>query len=96
MLKQVYVINENGYLQEILVKEFDEQGNYIEELAENIITVDPPQGLYKAKWTGIEWIEDMTQEEIDALNNQPYEPTEEQQRLTDLELAIAEILGGGL
>lgn len=76
MLKQVYEINENGYLQEIQVAEFDEQGNCTEELAENIVTTDIPQGLYRAKWTGTEWIEDMPQAEIDALNNQPKEITE--------------------
>mgnify|MGYP000957589972 CR=1 FL=1 len=76
MLKQVYEIDDLGYLKEICIKEFDEHGNCKEELAENVIIVGVPQGLYRAKWTGTEWIEDMSQTEIDALNNQPKEPTE--------------------
>lgn len=98
MLKQVYVINENGYLQEIKVAEFDEKGNCLEILESNTITTDVPQGLYKPKWTGTEWISSMTEAEyIVTLPELPErEPTEEQQRITDLELAIAEILGGGL
>lgn len=92
MLKQVYEIDEFGYLKEISVKDFDEQGNCTEELPENIITVDPPQGLYKHKWTGIEWIEGLTQEEIDAINNVVTEPTLED-RLTIAEDTINFLLG---
>lgn len=97
MLKQVYEINELGYLKEIYVKEFDEQGNCTEELAKNIIAIAPPQGLYSAKWIGTEWIEDMTQEEIDALNNQPRELSEiEQLKISQAEQfeTILELLGG--
>ncbi|MEL7646972.1 MAG: hypothetical protein AAGU76_02710 [Sedimentibacter sp.] len=85
MLKQVYDIDEFGYLKEIKVAEFDEQGNCLDEHAENIITTDIPQGLYRKKWTGTEWIEDMPQEEIDALNNQPKEPTENEQLRADVD-----------
>lgn len=73
MQKQVYKVDESGYLQEILVKEFSEHGDCTEELAENIIVTDVPQGLYRARWNGTEWIEDMAQEEIDELNNQSRE-----------------------
>lgn len=76
MLKQVYEIDELNYLKEYYVKDFDEHGNCLEELSENMITKDIPQGLYRAKWTGTEWVEDMSQAEIDELNNQPMEPTE--------------------
>lgn len=96
MLKEVYEIDNNGHIKKIYLKEFDNNGNCIEDLKENIVTVQPPSGLYRAKWTGAEWIEDMSQEDIDELNNQPKVLTEEQQRLLDLELAIATILGGGM
>lgn len=77
MLKQVYKIDSSGYLQDILIKEFDEDGNCIEELPPDIITIDPPQGLYGYKWTGAEWIETTTEEEyIATLPEQPHEPTE--------------------
>lgn len=91
MLKQIYEIDELRHLKEIHVKEFDEEGDCVEELAENIITTDIPQGLYRAKWTGAEWIEDMSQEEIDALNNKPRELSKEEileQRINELELYI--------
>jgi hypothetical protein len=78
MKKQAYEIDENGYIKEIYVVEFDEKGNPLEELTENMVIIDPPQGLYRAKWTGTEWIEDMTQEEIEILNNQPRESTTEE------------------
>lgn len=71
MKKQTYEINENGHINEIYVVEFDEEGNPLEELAENIVAINPPNGLYRAKWTGTEWIEDMTQKEIDELNRRP-------------------------
>jgi hypothetical protein len=77
MIKEVFKIDENGYIIEKHVVEFDKEGNPLEELGEDIITVTPPDGLYRAKWTGIEWIEDMSQEEIDELNKQPEkEPSE--------------------
>lgn len=41
--------------------------------------IKPPtdnQPFYRAMWTGTEWIEDMTQEEIDALNSHPRELTD--------------------
>lgn len=94
MKKQVYEIDELGYLKDIYVKEFDEQGNCTEELAENIVATDIPQGLYRSKWTGTEWVEDMPQAEIDAKNNVPRTLTEEQQRLLDLETAMTQVLGG--
>jgi hypothetical protein len=76
MKKEVFEIDENGHILERHVSDFDEQGNPVNELSPNIVAISPPDGLYCAKWTGTEWIEDMSQEEIDALNNQPHEPTE--------------------
>lgn len=87
ILRQTYKITTDGYLTEIQVAEFDEQGNCTEELPEDIITVDPPDGLYRTKWTGTEWIEDMTQEEIDEMYNKHIELTESDLIL----LAIAEL-----
>lgn len=75
MDKEVFEIDENGYIKEIYVVEFNEEGSPIEELASNIVATQPPQGLYRARWAGTEWVGDMVQEEIDALNNQSKEPT---------------------
>lgn len=87
MLKQVYKIDSNGLIEEILVKDFDEQGNCVEELTEDIITVDPPQGLYRAKWTDSEWIETMTEEEHIATLPEPpeSEPTLEERNRADID-----------
>jgi len=87
MLKQVYEIDINNCLKEIHVKEFDEQGNCTEKLADNIITIDISQGLYRAKWNGTKWLEDMPQVEIDALNNVIAEPT-----LEDRILAVEDVI----
>lgn len=72
MKKQVYEIDDNGFVVEIYVAEFDDDGNPIEDLAENIITFDPPDGLYRPKWTGTEWVEDKSRakfEEDEFLNS---------------------------
>ena len=68
-MKQVYKIDSEGhYIEPVLLKKD-------EEIPLNHIETQPIDGLYRARWTGVEWIEDMTQEEIDALNNQSKEPT---------------------
>ncbi len=77
MLKQVYKIDTEGFLIEPLIKNFYEDGNCTEELPDDIITVDPPNGLYRPKWTGTEWISSMTEAEyIATLPEIPQEPTE--------------------
>ena len=66
-----------------LVYRIDENGYYVEPmeatdettLTDDLVTIAPPNGLYRAKWTGTEWVEDMTQKEIDELNK----PTTEQE-----------------
>lgn len=69
MLKQVYEIDELGELKNIKVKEFDDEGKCLEELEDNIVLTDIPQGLYRKKWTGTEWVEGMSQDEIFEINN---------------------------
>lgn len=76
MKKQVYEIDENGYIKEIYVKNFKEGDNFVNDYPNNIIVIDPQNGLYRARWINGTWIEDMTQQEIDALNNQPVDPSE--------------------
>lgn len=70
MLRQVYKIDHQGYfIADILIQEG-------EEVDYDYIEIRPPNGLYRAKWTGGEWVEDMVQEEIDELNSQSKEPSE--------------------
>lgn len=81
MKKQIYKIDEDGCIlfgEEITI---DTQ----EEVPLGYIDVPLPTDnkeeqlpFYRPKWTGTEWIEDMTQEEIDELNNQPVEPRTEE------------------
>jgi hypothetical protein len=92
MKKEVFEVDTNGYISKKYIKVFDEQGNCLEELAENTIVTEIPEGLYRPKWTGIEWIEDMSQEEIDILNNQPHEPTETEKLQQELASTNAMLL----
>ena len=84
MLKQVYEVDGNGYIKEIHIED-PEQTKFIK--------TDPPHGLYRAKWTGAKWVEDMAQEEIDELNNQPRLPTQEE-RIDMLENIILVMMEG--
>ena len=73
---------------------YDEQGNFtiskfVEKLEENM-TTETWQGLYHQKWTGTEWVEGLTQEEIDAKNNNPKEPNEFDY-LVDLDFRLSKI-----
>lgn len=78
MHKAVYELDADGYLQEIYVAGFDDRtGDPVEPLPEHYVTEDPPQGLYRARWDGEEWAEDMTEAEIQELNNRPREPNNE-------------------
>lgn len=75
----------------------DDEGNVIERVVENLIPITMPHGLYRAKWTGEQWVEGATQEEIDEMTkHEPSPPTENEQRLADLELIITELLMGGI
>ncbi len=74
MRKPVYEIDEKGYIKEIYVEN-------TENTSMNLIITDPQDGLYRPKWTGTEWIEDMSQEEIDELKNRPKEPSFEELQL---------------
>lgn len=73
MKKQVYRIDANGfYIEPVII-------NTVDDIPSDCVGVDLPQGLYQAKWNDTEWVEDMTHEEIDALNNVPQPPTVEEQ-----------------
>lgn len=63
-MKYVKIIDENGYFIE---------DAFVEEISKFTIETPCPQGLYKPKWNGNEWVERLTQEEIEAIKNQPTE-----------------------
>lgn len=65
-----------------------------DELTELALDVTPAQGLYRPKWDGEKWVEDMTAEEIEALKTtETHEPTAEE-RLAGLEQAMLDMMGG--
>ena len=78
-MKLVYRIDENGFLQfgqDLIIKE-------TEDIPTNYTNIPLPKDIngnqlpfYKPHLMNGTWVEYLTQEEIDALNNQPKEPTE--------------------
>lgn len=71
MAKKQYVrIDAEGYIVNLLQYE-----EHITPVDEDIITA-PADGFYKPKWDGTQWVEGLTPEEIEAIQNQPQEPTE--------------------
>lgn len=66
------------------------------EETEIALDVEPSQGLNLPKWNGTEWVEGLTQEEIQSIKDSslPTEPTLEE-RLQALEvMELERILGG--
>ena len=88
MKKQVYKVDYDGYLVEIYVSEVDENSNILDEEFNTLISVDPPHGLFKPKWTGVEWIEGATQEEIDEIIKVEPSPPTAEERINALEEAL--------
>lgn len=84
--REVFKIDNNGYITNVFHAIFDKDNVCLDDLSEGVITTQP-QSLYRARWSGVEWVEDMSQEEIDELNTQAHTQTE----LDSLMLAIAEL-----
>lgn len=79
--------NEGFFIEDVILEEvpcvYDEEGNKIYDT--HYIDVEVPQGLYKPKWTGTEWVEGMTQEEINVIKNQEVEHTLEEKNRADID-----------
>lgn len=89
MKDQVYQVDENGFLVEIYVVDFNEDGTPVKELEANIVSVRPPDGLYRARWTGIEWVEDKTTQEFEeeeAISN--LNPSQEDIEKAEFDLKV--------
>ncbi|MDW0112201.1 hypothetical protein QT711_03325 [Sporosarcina saromensis] len=69
---QFYKIDDDGFFLEPVVFDYKKVG----ELPLNLISKPIPEGFYRPKWTGTEWIEGLTESEIDAIKNRPQEPSE--------------------
>lgn len=61
-MKQIFYYDENKIL-----KGVDLVANDV-ELSENATDIVPPDGLYKAKFTGTEWVESISEQELLELN----------------------------
>jgi len=83
-MKQVYRIDADGYYVEPVIAD---------EIPSDCIEIQPPQGLYRGKWTGIEWIEDMSQEEIDRFKNQPRSKTQLEILQETVDMLVLDNLG---
>jgi len=64
----------------IFVRKIDGNGMFVEdalvsELTEFTVETPCPSGFHKPKWDGAQWIEGMSQSEIDALKNVAHTPT---------------------
>lgn len=90
-MKQVYKIDSEGYYVKPML---------VENTPSNCVEEAPPNGLYKAKFVDGQWVEGLSQSEVDEIKNTPQPKTEiellkekqdlMQQALDDL------ILGGAL
>lgn len=84
-MRKVLKIDINGFfIEDVLLKDG-------EVAPLDCIDVMCPQGFYKPKWNGSEWVEGLTQAEIDALKLVPQEPSEAE-RLDALEDAMLFII----
>jgi hypothetical protein len=96
-MKQVFKIDDQGfYIEPVIVKDD-------EELEENLIETPIPEGFYRPRWNGNEWVEGLTNEEIEQLKQQhqpqlsevdllKQENEELKQRLEAAELAIIALM----
>ena len=82
-MKFVRVIDDNGLFIE---------DAFVEELNEFTIETPRPEGFYKPKWNGTEWVEGLTQTEIEAIKagSEP-QPTLEE-RVDKVETDVDEIV----
>ena len=84
----------------IYVRKIDENGMFIEdvfveELNEFTIETPCPSGFYRPKWNGKEWVEGLTQEQIDTIKTNAVQEPTLQERIEALELLELERLFGG-
>lgn len=92
------IINKNGEIIETVVYNPKNDKIYMYELKENELLIkDEIVDIYKPTWNGEKWIETATKEEIEEITKpreiENINPLE--QRLSDLEVALTEMLGGG-
>lgn len=87
-----YEINDEGFI----INNYLVDGDI--EIPDGCIFVQLPQPLlfYKPKWTGEEWAEGATQEEIDEITKVEPSPPTQEDRIKELETIVNMLLMGGL
>ena len=82
-MKFVRLIDENGLFLE---------DAFVDEITNRTIETPCPEGFYRPKWNGTEWVEGLTQEEIDAITaGAVSEPTLEE-RVGKVESDVDEVI----
>lgn len=64
-MKQVFKIDSEGFYLEPYIPQPNEVMDF------DYVGVMPTEGLYKHKWNGTEWVEGLSQAEIDTIKNAP-------------------------
>lgn len=86
----------------IFVRLIDENGmfisdGFVEGLTEFTIETPCPSGFYHPKWNGEEWVEGLTEEEIQAIkDSQAIQEPSDKDRIDMLEDTILFMLMGGM
>lgn len=91
-MKQVFKVDENGYFVEPVLIEDDE------ELPSDCVEIPFPDGMYRPKWDGNQWLEGLTPEELDERQREKERQEEHRRmqsvdkRLSDMENALLELM----
>ncbi|WP_195430877.1 hypothetical protein [Clostridium sp. D46t1_190503_E9] len=79
--------NEGLFIEDVLLEEipyaYDEEDNIIFD--SHYIETLVPEGIYKPKWNGAEWIEGMSGEEMEAIKNTPVDQPLELRNRADID-----------
>ena len=67
LMKQFLRVDEQGYYIEPVILELvkDDEGNEVYPVDDYMVGIPFENGMYKPRWTGTEWIDEITQEELD-------------------------------
>jgi hypothetical protein len=94
------ITNEDGSIteiphEEIIMHEIYDENNQVigsePTLDPHYVSILCPLGFYRPKWNGYNWVEGLTQEEIDAIKNSNTYPTNEE-KITKLAQDINDAL----